>query len=99
MNTSRFLCSHLVLLSTGGKQLWVNLEEIWRGGALLTCEEAVGEGHDARISSGEMVFEGRIIAVEHDELGWQVEVSFSERTPWSIEEWKPEHLLDPSTLK
>src|SRR4051812_10713721 len=93
MNTPRYLCSQLVRLSEGGRELWVNLEEIWENGAVLECEEAVAMGAGVRISSGEDLFEGRVTGVKKDEFGWQVELEFSARTPWSISQWRPEHAL------
>jgi len=103
MDTPRYLCSQLVRLwisgaSDGGEQ-WANLEEIWNSGAVLECEEAVDTGAMARMSSEEVSFEGRVTAVEQHEFGWRVELAFSPPALWSIEQWRPEHALDPNTLR
>jgi len=98
MATPRYLCSELVRLVTDGRGQWVNLEEIWAEGAVLACEEEVGPGAPARISTDEVSFEGAVTAVERDEFGWRVEIAFSADTPWSIERWRPEHALDPDSL-
>jgi hypothetical protein len=78
---------------------WVNLEEIWGSGAVLECEEEVGNGALVKISADDVSFSGRVTAVERHEFGWQVEMAFSPLTPWTIEQWRPEHALDPATLK
>ncbi len=106
MNTPRYLCSHLVRLvvsapgtpETRGEQ-WVNLEEIWGEGAVLECEEEVANGALVLILSDELSFEGRVTRVEREETGWRVEVALSTLTHWSIEQWRPEHALDPASLK
>ena len=98
MSTPRYLCSHLVRLLVDDREQWVNLEEIWGDGAELGCEEEVGRGALALILSEGLSFEGRVTEVEREETGWRVEVSFSPLTPWSIEQWLPEHALDPAKL-
>lgn len=99
MNTPRYLCSQLVRLVIGDREHWVNLEEIWGNGAVLGCEEEVANGALVRILSDDLSFEGRVTGVEHEETGWRAEVAFSAQTPWSIEQWRPEHALDPTSLK
>ncbi len=64
----------------------------------MECEEEVGQGEIVTMSSDEVSFDGQVTAVERDESGWRVEVLFSELTPWTIEQWTPEHVLDPETL-
>jgi hypothetical protein len=98
MAAPRYLCSHLVRLSAGGRTRWANLEEIWNAGAILDCEEEVMRGDSVTMSSEEVFFDGRVTAVEREESGWRVEVLFSEYTPWTIERWMPEHALNPETL-
>jgi hypothetical protein len=100
---TRYLCSHLVRLTTDGHEQWANLEEIWETGAVLDCEEEVAPATDcskaaATFSAGEVTFAGHITKVHKDRFGWRVELELSSETPWSIERWKPEHMLDPGTL-
>jgi hypothetical protein len=71
---------------------------------VLECEETLSdetlsEGEDAKISAGDISFAGRVTAVERHEFGWRVEMAFSHLTPWTIEQWKPEHALDPARLQ
>jgi hypothetical protein len=102
MDTPRYLCSQLVRLlisdSSGHREQWANLEEIWSSGAVLECEEEVASGSSAKISCDEVTFAGRVAAVERHVFGWTVEMAFSPLTPWTIERWRPEHALDPNAL-
>ena len=107
MTPQRFLCSQLVSLSehstseyspeTAGERL-VNLEEIWCGGAILEAETAVAPGALVELRCGGAVFRGRILEVQPHEFGWRFEVEFSPNTPWRPEEFRPDHLLDPSAV-
>lgn len=94
MAAPRYLCSHLVRLTAGGREQWVNLEEIWRDGAVMECEEAVAAGVGATIAADGARFSGRVTRVESHEFGWTVEVALSLLTPWSMERWTPEHALE-----
>jgi hypothetical protein len=102
MTPRRFLCSQLVALSdysseTGGGRL-VNLEEIWAGGAILEAETAVTSGSQVELRCGSAVFRGRIVEVQPHEFGWRFEVEFSPKTRWRLEDFRPDHLLDPSAV-
>ncbi len=96
--TTRYLCSHLVELFAGGKTQWVNLEEIWRGGALVECEEAVLAGAEVAILAAKVQFRGVVSRVDCGEFGWSVEVVFSDGVVWDVEKFRPEHLFDPRDL-
>ena len=98
MNSQRFFCSHLVALRNNSIESIVNLEEIWGNGAVLESEEPVKEGSRVEIRSGPVFFAGRIVQVERHEFGWRFEVEFSPMTPWKLEQFQPEHLLDVSEL-
>lgn len=103
-STPRYLCSQLVQLVSSEprapeyREQWVNLEEIWDGGAVLECDEEVGAGMLATIFADGVSFSGRVTAVERHEIGWRVEMAFSAQTPWNIEFWQPEHALDAEAL-
>jgi hypothetical protein len=99
MAAPRYLCSHLVRFSADNCEQWANLEEIQQNGAVLECDEAVRDDAVAKISAGDVSFEGRVTAVQQHEFGWRVEMAFSHLTPWTIEQWKPGHALDPAKLK
>jgi hypothetical protein len=102
MTPQRFLCSQIVVLSedsseTAGER-FANLEEIWTSGAILEAETAVTRGAMVQLRCGPAVFNGRIAEVQPHEFGWRFEVEFSAETPWRLEDFRPEHLLDPSTV-
>jgi hypothetical protein len=106
MNLQRHLCSQLVELRIGTAGLGlprdanfiVNLEEIRTTGAVLESEEPVEEGAKVEIRCGTAFFAGSIVHVERHEFGWRLEMEFSPLTPWSLEKFQPEHLLDVSKL-
>ena len=103
MTPQRFLCSQLIALSdhsaeTAGERI-VNLEEIWASGAILEAEAAVTRGALVELRCGPAVLKGRIVEVEPHEFGWRFEVEFSPKTPWRLEEFRPDHLLDPSGVR
>jgi hypothetical protein len=101
MSLQRYLCSQLVVLRNNSDPeatRIVNLEEIWKTGAVLESEEAMEEGAKVEIRCGDAFFAGRIVRVEPHELGWRLELEFSPLTPWSPEQFQPQHLLDPSKL-
>lgn len=103
MAPHRFLCSQLVALthSSGGTTATsiVNLEEIWKNGAILEAETPVAEGAAMELDCGRARFAGRIVHIEPHEFGWRLEVEFSPGTPWNPEHFQPEHLLDPAMLE
>jgi hypothetical protein len=100
MNSQRYLCSHLVALKNNSRapavNLFANLEEIWATGAVLEAEEPVDVGTNLELRGGAATFVGHIVQVERHELGWRLEVEFSSMTPWSVEKFAPQHLLDLS---
>jgi hypothetical protein len=94
MSPQRFLCSHLVAID----DRIVNLEEIWTTGAILEAETAVTRGTQLELRCGAVVLKGRIVEVEPHEFGCRFEVEFSPDTPWRLDDFRPDHLLDPSKL-
>ncbi len=95
MNSPRYLCSELVTLRViAATASIVNLEEIWREGAILESEDAVEDGVAIEIQCGDILFAGRVTQVEHHEFGWRIEVEFSPATPWEKERFQPQHMLD-----
>jgi hypothetical protein len=98
MNPQRFFCSQLVALINNSLESIVNLEEIWENGAVLESEEAVNEGSKIAMRCGPAFFAGRIVQVERHEFGWRFEVEFSPMTPWNLQKFQPQHLLDVSEL-
>lgn len=72
----------------------VNLEEIQSGGAVLESDVQVPVGLLAELRSGDVFFAGKIVRADPHELGVRIEMEFSPLTPWSLEHFRPEHLLD-----
>jgi hypothetical protein len=106
MNVQRHLCSQLVELRIGTAEpglhqdanFTVNLEEIWTNGAVLESEEPLEEGAKVEIRCETAFFAGSIVHAERHEFGWRLEMEFSPLTPWNVEKFQPEHLLDVSKL-
>jgi hypothetical protein len=94
MNAPHYLCSELVTLRIKSTASIVNLEEIWREGAILESEDAVEDGVAVGMQCGNVLFAGRVMQVERHELGWRIEVEFSPETHWSQERFQPQHMLD-----
>lgn len=72
----------------------VNLEEIWRNGAVFDSEEEVEQGALVEIGKGETLLKGQVTRVEAHEFGWLAEVRFSPETPWRLDLFRPQHLLE-----
>jgi hypothetical protein len=98
MNSRRYLCSQLVSLRNNSTEpagnSVVNLEEIWKSGAVLESEDAIEAGARLEIRCEKAFFSCDVVRVEKHEFGWRVEVEFSPMTPWKPEEFQPQHLLD-----
>jgi hypothetical protein len=99
MNFQRYQCSHLVALRSNSAESVVNLEEIWKSGAVLESEDPVEEGARVEIRSETAFFAAQIVQVERHDFGWRFEVQFSPMTPWNPQRFQPEHLLDLSELE
>ncbi len=94
MSAPRYLCSDLVTLQTGGAESTVNLEEIGRDGAVIESEDAIVDGVRVEVRCGSVFFSGKVTQVEQHEFGWRAEIEFSPLTPWSPEQFRPQHMLD-----
>jgi hypothetical protein len=93
MSEPHYLCSELVALRIDTADSTVNLEEIWRAGAMLESEDPVAAGTSVEIRCGETFFAARVTQNQQHEFGWRVEVEFSPLTPWDPERFKPQHIL------
>jgi hypothetical protein len=98
MKPRRYLCSELVVLKMNSADSIVNLEEIWRDGAAFESEDPVLDGVEIELRCGPAFFVGKVILAEQHEFGWRVEVEFSPLTPWSPEQFRPQHMLDVSEV-
>lgn len=93
---SRYLCSELVAVYTNNGESVVNLEEIWTTGAVLECEDPMEAGSSIEVKGGAVRFHGTVTNVELHDFGCRVEVEFSPLTPWNLESFTPQHLVDVS---
>jgi hypothetical protein len=98
-DSRRYLCSHLVTLVFSGQRRVVNLEEICRTGACLESDDSVPAGVPVEMRTEAVRFQGTVTEVEEHDLGWRIELEFSPLTPWCVEHFRPQHLLDPSALE
>ena len=98
-DSRRYLCSHLVTLFFGGQSRVVNLEEICRTGARLESEDPMPAGVAVEMRTQGVRFHGTVTEVEEHDLGWRIELEFSPLTPWSVDHFRPRHLLDPASLE
>ncbi len=94
----RYLCSELVTLRIAGESRVLNLEEIDAAVAVLESEDPLPVGIMAEIDTGAHRFSGNIASAEKTPIGWRIEFEFSPATQWSIDLFRPSHLLDLATL-
>lgn len=94
----RYLCSQLVTLRWGTESRIVNLEEICRNEAILEAEACVAVGSRVTLDAEKTRFHGIVTVAQEHEFGWRIRVELSPLTPWSLEVFAPEHLLDTSDL-
>ena len=98
MSARHYLCSDLVSLTLNSADSTVHLEEIWQDGAAFESEEPVVDGAQIELRCGPALFSGKVAKVDRHEFGWHAEVEFSPLTPWSPEQFRPQHMLDVSGL-
>ena len=78
----------------GAAESTVNLEEIGRDGAAIESEDPVADGVGVEVRCGSVFYSGKVTSVEQHEFGWRAEIEFSPLTPWSLEQFRPRHMLD-----
>jgi hypothetical protein len=98
MGRPRYLCSQLVALSWEAGETTANLEEIQADGGVVESDSEVAPGAAVEIRCGEVVFAGKVMRAEGHAFGWRLAVEFSPLTPWSLEQFRPEHLFDPAAM-
>lgn len=98
MDATRYLCSELVEIEANGVRATVNLEEIWAGGAVMEAESPLEAGTHCRMRAGNRSYWCTVALVDLHTFGCRVQLEFSPMTQWKVEEYSPQHLLDPSTL-
>jgi hypothetical protein len=102
-NNPRLLCADLVPVrwkDASGKprKSVANLEDISVNGACLQMDIDVPAETVMRIAhqKGELI--GTVKYCEFREFGYFLGLQFNEGTQWSMEEFRPQHLLDPRRL-
>ena len=93
----RFLCSDLAVLSVDGQARYVNLEEIWRTGAVVESEEDAAIGAPVTLRACGITLEAGVERVDRHEYGYRIEIRFVDRE-WTQELFKPAHLTDLTTI-
>lgn len=100
---TRMLCADLVDLhwkdQSGKKRRVVaNLEDISMSGACIQLDHPLPLGTRVRMThpNGELV--GAIRYCVHREIGYFLGVEFDENCRWSLNDYRPQHLLDPRRL-
>jgi hypothetical protein len=98
------LCSeilHLRLQSRAGcgRELTVNLEEIWSSGALFLTDVPIRPFTPLRFAGGGCEFRGQAIArTLLRGLGYFIEMQFHPGYAWSEQKYRPKHLFNPLVL-
>lgn len=64
----------------------------------MDAEEPFPTFAAAEIRTGGVTLCGRLTRVERHAFGWRIEMQLSPLTPWSVEKFRPEHLLDLSEM-
>jgi len=97
----RLLCSDLIpvrLELDEPVELIANLEDISPSGACIQFEDRVPAGTRISLKLGRHRFRGTVMYCAEHETGYFAGVRFDAGRKWSIEVYKPRHLLDPMTL-
>jgi hypothetical protein len=104
-NRKLFLCSELVMISTGTKVAAGNLDEIGADRCMVTLPVPIPVGcrvsmrclecpKGGRKACGDCRFSGQVTSSENDPVvGYLIHINFDGRR-WSPEEWEPGHLVD-----
>lgn len=102
-NTPRMLCADLVRIrwkDAFGKshKCVANLEDISVNGACIQMETEVAPETVIKITHqrGELV--GTVRYCQYREIGYFLGIQFEEGGRWSMENFRPQHLLDPRRL-
>lgn len=100
----QMLCSdmvplHVQMKSGGLHSRIVNLEQIWRSGAVFLSDTKVPRADRLWLVCGGRTFEGKIVRQEfQEELGYLVEIEFDRGHEWSCRKYRPKHMLNPMVI-
>lgn len=89
----QYLCSHLIILRTQGRDTSANLEKIWADGASVNAEEPLAPGSAVEILADGCHLLGVITSCESEGDGNFLEISLD--VEWSRDKFLPDHLTDP----
>lgn len=100
---TRMLCADLVDLrykdqSGRTRRVVANLEDISLSGACLQLDKPIPLGTEVRITYPKGELTGRIRYCVFREIGYFLGVEFDDTNRWSLEQFRPQHMLDPRRL-
>src|ERR1700744_4787916 len=96
-SVKRFLCSDLVVLTVDGQARYVNLEEIWKTGAVVESEQSATLAARGALRAAGGTLESDVERVDQHEYGYRLEIRFVDRE-WTPELFSPAHLTDLTTI-
>ncbi len=99
----RMLCADLVDVhwkdqSGKTKRLVANLEDISLSGACLQVEKSIPLKTNIRISLPKGELKGVVRYCVYREIGYFLGIEFEGGSQWSLQDFKPQHMLDPRRL-
>ena len=100
---TRMLCADLVDLrykdqNGRTRRVVANLEDISLSGACLQLDKPIPLGTEVRITYPKGELTGRIRYCVFREIGYFLGVEFDDTNRWSLEQFRPQHMLDPRRL-
>ena len=96
----RYLCSDLVKLAVEGAQpVTVILEHISASDACVRSDGAVPEGARVELICRDTRLTGAVRSCLQRHDAYFVDIVFDADSKWSMEKYKPQHLLDPREVK
>ncbi len=90
---------HLQSGSRRGRELKVNLEEIWPTGALFLTSTRIPSLTRLRFRCWDYEYHGEVIARKFSKsLGYFVEMRFDSGCRWTEQQYRPRHFFNPLVL-
>jgi hypothetical protein len=101
---TRLLCSELVTIERRSAAGWflpaiANLEDISLSGACLCSETAIRPGDPVVLCYADGELPGFVRYCVYRDLGYLIGIEFGYKCEWPIDFYRPEHLLNPETLR
>ena len=100
----RYLCSDLVILcwsdrTQAKREETVVLENISASGACVQAEAPVDETARVTLRCGRAEFHGSVRSCYWRDAGYFIGIAFDTDSKWSRAQFRPEHLVDPRTVR